>query len=575
MSHPSLFNHLPLHLTNTHILPKLDLYSLLKLNFILKSTRNDASKFENVHGLSNKKYLSIVENIEKSLVKLKICEISFCEVVKSLSFILKEVGDGVGDLEVTRNRNEMVSLVVGSIFEVLNLKISNFPIFTKIFKQFIQLVPEKISMIYLPQSKVLLPDDYFSPVINAKTKDSIKPETIEKVFSQHSQFSQQVSQQPSNTNSIIFQNYLKEVAQNPKIFFIISCLMKVILSEQKTSNVRIRFIKSVEIEKFIDIHEDGYGFSIYPIPTIDRSPQRLNSMAESWQGDRLIHRSVGRSNLLENVPDDSGFLETEGEIMQEIETEPEPRPVSPGPQEIERISQVLSYTPIDDHKYFEDDINYTSKNIWKKLDHQNKNLNPKIFITNGAMGVMDVAVALYHIRNRNHVLVGQANGFGHEKSMNPEREPAREDLTLELYGLSDFTRFEHWANEYEIDWRAVGYAIMSDDVSGLSRFDVVFAGQDIAESETFTQKTQIKYTRLLDEFHYSTSCTSIKLLDFTVSESKLLDIFTHARNCETITTLDGVFERKDILNRKDEIFRNQEIEDSRRFAGSSDEEVFE
>ena len=94
MSHPSLFNHLPLHLTNTHILPKLDLYSLLKLNFILKSTRNDASKFENVHGLSNKKYLSIVENIEKSLVKLKICEISFCEVVKGRPFsvILYSVG---------------------------------------------------------------------------------------------------------------------------------------------------------------------------------------------------------------------------------------------------------------------------------------------------------------------------------------------------------------------------------------------------------------------------------------------------------------------------------------------------
>merc|ERR1712217_290392 len=108
-----------------------------------------------------------------------------------------------------------------------------------------------------------------------------------------------------------------------------------------------------------------------------------------------------------------------------------------------------------DEEYWLEDASYEDKSFWKFIKNKPE-VNTERLIANGMCSKMDLASAIYHCPT----------------------------TTVQMYGLQNIQAFSHFEETYEVDWRFVGYSIMSSNCPSEPAQNLTLSLYDITDKRS-------------------------------------------------------------------------------------------
>ena len=182
-----VYSELPVYLWDHHIWPKLDLDTLLEAHRALADDGSEncgrsqnsiihQSRIQNYHipnSIPNSSLLEITNSLQKHSKKLKLS--SKTENSKSRlrhtppkrrKLIFKPTRSITKDQACL---NQIQKSIINKIFNLLNLEAKKYPILQKVLKSFLLEAPKKMSLIYLANLKVIVPDCWKDPVTDMRS----------------------------------------------------------------------------------------------------------------------------------------------------------------------------------------------------------------------------------------------------------------------------------------------------------------------------------------------------------------------------------------------------------------------
>merc|ERR1711972_501476 len=105
-----------------------------------------------------------------------------------------------------------------------------------------------------------------------------------------------------------------------------------------------------------------------------------------------------------------------------------------------------------DEEFWLEDASFENSNFWKFIN-TSKSISTERLIANGMCSKMDLASAIYHCPT----------------------------TRVEMYGLQNIQAFHHFEETYEVDWRFVGYSVMSSNSPSEPAQDLVLGLFDVTD----------------------------------------------------------------------------------------------
>lgn len=301
------------------------------------------------------KYVDLVQQIERKYLIQAMRNSTFSQIIHAVSSVKKLAASNrffhADFCSKNKSKKSLEILVVENIFKLLNFSPEKLKILFANFVGFVSTLPEKVGMIYLSEGKVVLPDNYLQPISETK-----------------------------------FQDMIAELLKTPKIMYIVSCLMKVLLMEINSSHIQMRFLKSEKLRILVTNHENNYGFSIsnsaptvpdtlpllgnhaIPVTQVRAATDNLNQNFNAAR--HAINQNLNSINPIGFSPSDSGFLDetqVQHELNDSLSQIQEDEFLEDQQEQINEITEILSYTPLDDQTYYDDTISFHNSLIWSRL----------------------------------------------------------------------------------------------------------------------------------------------------------------------------------------------------------------
>lgn len=201
-----------------------------------------------------------------------------------------------------------------------------------------------------------------------------------------------------------------------------------------------------------------------------------------------------------------------------------------------------------DEEYWLEDASFDDKQFWKYIKNTPE-IETERLIANGMCSKMDLASAIYHCPT----------------------------TKVEMYGLQNIQAFHHFEDTYEVDWRFVGYSVMSSNSPDEPAQNLVLSLYDISDRRGISDDaatTQIQspeysrrpslngslpalgdlnisdelgYAKMIQELHFCARVKTLVLKQFQMSQMKASELFDSLPILTKIVTSKGVYHRCQLL----------------------------
>lgn len=200
-----------------------------------------------------------------------------------------------------------------------------------------------------------------------------------------------------------------------------------------------------------------------------------------------------------------------------------------------------------DEEYWLEDASFDDKQFWKYIKNTPE-IETERLIANGMCSKMDLASAIYHCPT----------------------------TKVEMYGLQNIQAFHHFEDTYEVDWRFVGYSVMSSNSPDEPPQNLVLSLYDISDRREVSDNAAINqirslesngnqsrsslpefgnlnisdelgYAKMIQELHFCARVQTLVLKQFQMSQMKASELFDSLPILTKIVTSKGVYHRCQLL----------------------------
>jgi len=200
-----------------------------------------------------------------------------------------------------------------------------------------------------------------------------------------------------------------------------------------------------------------------------------------------------------------------------------------------------------DEEYWLEDASSDDKQFWKYIKNTPE-IETERLIANGICSKMDLASAIYHCPT----------------------------TKVEMYGLQNIQAFHHFEDTHEVDWRFVGYSVMSSNSPDEPAQNLVLSLYDISDKREVSDNAAINqiqllesngnqssgslpalgnlnisdelgYAKMIQELHFCARVQTLVLKQFQMSQMKASELFDSLPILTKIVTSKGVYHRCQLL----------------------------
>jgi len=168
-----------------------------------------------------------------------------------------------------------------------------------------------------------------------------------------------------------------------------------------------------------------------------------------------------------------------------------------------------------DEQYWDEQSSWENPNYWRALSNR-PDVDTKVLMANGICSKMDLSSAIYHAPTH----------------------------TIEMYSLEQLRVFFHFADEFEVDWRFVGYAVMGSGRQSFHNTRVKLSMYDYYDDHrTHVNDIFLGYSKMIQELHFCSHVQRIQLTGFKMLKEKASELFESLPSLELIRHDHGTFHR--------------------------------
>ena len=123
--------------------------------------------------------------------------------------------------------------------------------------------------------------------------------------------------------------------------------------------------------------------------------------------------------------------------------------------------------------------------------------------------------------------------------------------TVQMYGLQNIQAFHHFEETYEVDWRFVGYSIMSSNSPTEPAQNLTLSLYDITDKRSVpsndANSESLGYAKMIQELHFCARVQNLVLKQFQMDQAKASELFDSLPILNKITTSKATYHRCQLL----------------------------
>jgi len=183
-----------------------------------------------------------------------------------------------------------------------------------------------------------------------------------------------------------------------------------------------------------------------------------------------------------------------------------------------------------DEEFWDEQASWESPKFWNSLVNK-PSVDSKVLMANGMCSKMDLSSAIYHAPTH----------------------------TIELFALENIQTFYHFSDEFEVDWRFVGYAVMGARNS-IHTEKVTLSMYDYYESHrSHARDPYLGYKKMVQELHFCNEIEQIKLTGFAIEQAKAIELFDSLPKLQKIIVSNQTFHRCVLLPAKTQFPESRKV----------------